>query len=236
MDAIQHVINSLPEYILETLDETGRSQVTGHLEKCPACQAELDAYQTVVDQLALAVPLFSPPETLKHGLVEQFALPAARPRAWTGRLQGILTAPIPAWGLVIATLLLILSIAACLLLWRQNQQLLASHNNDFLVNTLKGTNSAPSASGWIVTSRDGYAGTLIVQGLPPLTTDEQYQLWLYKGTDLVNGGLFQVNNFGYGSVQIFAPEPLNEYSRIGVTVEPEGGSLDPTGAKVLINH
>jgi len=43
-----------------------------------------------------------------------------------------------------------------------------------------------------------------------------------------------VNEEGYGSIVVSSQEqPLISYSDFGVTVEPAGGSLGPTGEKVL---
>jgi anti-sigma-K factor RskA len=34
-------------------------------------------------------------------------------------------------------------------------------------------------------------------------------------------------------VQVVAPQPLDTYSALGITIEPAGGSPAPTGPKVL---
>ena len=46
-------------------------------------------------------------------------------------------------------------------------------------------------------------------------------------------GLFTVDSTGYGQAIVIPIIPFAEVDAIGITVEPEGGSLDPTGANVL---
>ena len=48
-----------------------------------------------------------------------------------------------------------------------------------------------------------------------------------------SGGVFAVNDEGYGVLEVSSPDPLASYSAFGVTIEPEGGSPGPTGDKVL---
>jgi anti-sigma-K factor RskA len=82
-------------------------------------------------------------------------------------------------------------------------------------------------------SKNGEYGTLMVDHLPPLGQDQQYQLWLIKDGKRTSGGVFSVNLDGYGSLWVTSPEWLANYSALGITIEPTGGSPGPTGAKVL---
>ena len=82
-------------------------------------------------------------------------------------------------------------------------------------------------------STDGEHGTLVVDGLPALDEERQYQLWLIEDGQRTSGGVFSVNPEGYGSLWVLSPEPLSGYSAFGITIEPAGGSPGPTGAKVL---
>jgi len=66
-----------------------------------------------------------------------------------------------------------------------------------------------------------------------LTTYKQYQLWLISDGEKANGGVFSVNQEGYGNLLVVSSKPLTEYSAFGITVVPEGGSPGPTGVKVL---
>ncbi len=61
-----------------------------------------------------------------------------------------------------------------------------------------------------------------------------YQFWLIDPSgDRTSGGTFSVDAQGRGWVLIRSPKPLNNFQSVGVTIEPEGGSPAPTGAKMM---
>jgi anti-sigma-K factor RskA len=142
--------------------------------------------------------------------------------------------PLPfAWGLV-GLFIIIALVMSNLLLWRQVSKLQSvSQKPNFQVVALAGTNHAPEARGMLVISASGQSGTLIVDGLPALDVDHQYQLWLIIDDQRTNGGIFSVSRVGYASMWISSPRPLADYTAFGITVEPKGGSPGPTGDKVL---
>jgi anti-sigma-K factor RskA len=234
-----HVIELLPAYALDCLDEEDMLLVTEHLAVCPTCRAELASYQGVADQLAMAVPCNEPPAGLKRRLMAHVqpprpqTIPQPRP-AWWQQLGGALRVlQHPAWG--VASLALILALVASnVLLWQQvNRPGIAPNGQGMRTLALVSTASAPGASGIVVISTDSEYGTLVVDNLPALDKAQQYQLWLIKDETRTSGAVFSVGRDGYGSVPILAPEPLTYYSSFGITVEPTGGSPHPTGAKVL---
>ncbi|MDD5368747.1 MAG: anti-sigma factor [Anaerolineaceae bacterium] len=229
-----HVFDDLAAYALGSLEPQEQQRVSGHLEQCGSCQKELAAYQAVTDQLMLAVPERTPSPDLRARILNQVASqadPILNERvSWIERLKNFLIAPVPAWGLVAALAIIVALIAFNLLGLGGNQTAAA---NDFRVVRLAGTESAAAATGWIVISRDGQAGTLIVQNLPPLGEAQQYQLWLTKDGERKSGAVFSVDSSGYASNWVYSQEPLSEYRQFGITIEPRGGSPGPTGAKVL---
>jgi anti-sigma-K factor RskA len=234
-----HVMDWLPAYALGSLEQEEKAQVETHLRQCSVCQRELQAYQSVVDQLPLTTPLVPPPPRLRQAILHRAAQSAAhRPAApvspaqpsLLGRLRRSLASPIPAWSLVGALVVLIALVA---LTFAQAQRLAVAPSPNFRVIQLAGTSSAPQASAWVVVSDDGRAGTLITEWLPPLPADKEYQLWLVKDGKRTNGGVFWVDDKGYASMWVNTKEPLISFKQFGVTVEPKGGSPAPTGNKVL---
>ena len=73
----------------------------------------------------------------------------------------------------------------------------------------------------------------MVDGLPPLDATHQYQLWLIRDGQRTSGGVFHSYASGYGVLWIHAEQPLVSFDGFGVTVEPSGGSPDPTGDKIM---
>ena len=98
---------------------------------------------------------------------------------------------------------------------------------------LQNTETAPAASGIVIISSDGKNGVLVVDKLQALTENQEYQVWLERDSKETSGGLFAVDEDGYRGLRIDAPESLLTYSSVRVTIEPKGGSRNPTGPEVL---
>lgn len=233
-----HVFELIPAYTLGCLEEGETQVVSAHLEGCARCQAELRSYREVAGQLALGAPQVDAPPGLKEALMERI-LPVARPErafgrgpSWQQRVAGWLQRYSPALAAASLVLVLILG-ASSVALWQQLREVRSEQQLPFQVVALQGDAAAPQATGLIVISRDGRHGTLVVDDLPQLDEERQYQLWLIKDGERASGGVFSVGRNGYGSLWVSSPEPLAEYTGFGVTIEPRGGSPGPTGEKVL---
>lgn len=77
-------------------------------------------------------------------------------------------------------------------------------------------------------------GVLIVQGLPALPEDREYQLWVIDPQQKtpVDAGVFQVSADGQEQFE-FKPKAEVSTGTFAVTVEPKGGVAAPTGQMVL---
>lgn len=232
-----HVTDRILDYVLGCLDVEDDLQVNEHLAGCPACQAELREYEQVMGLLPLAASEYAPPPYVKEQLMRQIRpaaasrLPAAAP-AWQRKFRNVFGKALPAWSL--ASLVLVVALVASnLMLWQRLDRMETLQANTLRTIVLQGTESAPGATGLLVISLDGEHGTLVVDQLAPLDESHQYQLWLTRDGQRVSGGVFSVDENGYGAKWIHAPDPLASYTGFGVTVEPEGGSSGPTGDRVL---
>lgn len=233
-----HVIDLLPAYALGCLDEGEAVQVAEHLAACKGCRAELSSYEAVAEQLALATPLAAPPAGLKRKVMASLQAPSSAPVpaprvAWRRRLAGLLRGAGPAWGL--ATLILAALLFVSNIWWWQRANLEGPMTTPggMQVVAMAGTDATPGATGTLIISGDGEYGTLVVDGLPALDDDRQYQLWLIRDGQRTSGGVFSVNAEGYGALVVSSLEPLSNYPSFGITIEPAGGSPGPTGDKVL---
>ncbi len=229
-----HVLDWLPAYALGSLDADEASHVEDHLLSCWICRSESSAFQNVAEQLSFAVPIATPSPDLKDRLFQRVQLLHPQPRVpvqtvrrpWLERL-------LPIWGL--ASLGLIIALAAFnLSLWqRLNQLEVVTFSGRMRAVPLSSPDAASSATGFVLISADGDNGALIVDGLPPLDADRQYQLWLIRDGQRTSGAIFSTDEKNYGGTRIKAPGSLLEYSAVDVTIEPAGGSHQPTGAVVL---
>ena len=234
-----HVTDQIPAYALDCLDADEAFQVEAHLTVCAACRAELEAYKATAAQLGLAAPQVQPPLRLKASILGRVKEPrvaqagsrqkVGAPEFWIRLYRWAMNTG-PIW--VGVSLLLVIALTASnIVLYRQIQA--QKQNSEFHLVALKGTNNAPGASGIMVISQEGMAGTLIVDGLPTLGQAHQYQLWLMQNGKRTSGGLFYVGQGGYGILAVQSPGSLLSFSSFGITIEPAGGSPGPTGAKVL---
>jgi anti-sigma-K factor RskA len=74
---------------------------------------------------------------------------------------------------------------------------------------------------------------LYVKDFPPLPTDKVYQLWLVHKGQRTSGGLFHVDQDGNGVMIFPIKAPLDQVEIIGITPEPAGGSVTPSGSPIV---
>lgn len=117
---------------------------------------------------------------------------------------------------------------------RNNAIVLAAFgNDDKQEQQFTETNLAPDAAGKIWLSPSASAVALYLKKLPPLPQGQVYQLWLDQNGQIINVGTFEVNQEGR-AWKVFQPEQLKSpVQRVFVTLEPAGGSPQPTGLEVL---
>lgn len=100
---------------------------------------------------------------------------------------------------------------------------------------IAGTKVQPNAYGQMIANPDGNSGVLIVADLAPLSSGKVYQFWLIKNDTPVSAGLFSVDTQGRGLLSVRASEPIGSFDAIGISIEPEGGSPQPTGDIVMLS-
>lgn len=229
-----HVLDLLPAHALGILDPEETSRVEEHLSSCLICRDESQLFQETGAELAFAVPPAAPSPDLKVRLMQRVQGSRPQPRletavpsrSWLERL-------LPAWGLASLFLILVLG-AASLSLWQRLDEVDSFMSpGGMRAIPLEPTDAAPQATGFVLVSADGQDGALVVDGLPPLDEDHEYQLWLIRDGERTSGAIFSTDENSYGGMRIRAPLSLLEYSSVGITIEPAGGSPQPTGERVL---
>ncbi len=114
---------------------------------------------------------------------------------------------------------------------RENQ--LALFSTATQVVALEGTEESPGASGVFYAGRD--ANVLVLHDLQPLPAGQIYELWLIPEEGApVPAGLVQVDEDGHAAATLAAADLAVNYAAIGVSIEPESGSQQPTGPIVLL--
>lgn len=230
----EHISELIPADVLGSLDNDEAELVTSHLIDCPTCRAEAEAYQQIADGLALAAPSVAPPPDLRNRLLESIrptnVSRTAQTESWWAGMVGALRRPVPAWSL--PAILIFLAVA-----WFFLTGLFSSsvpQEGTMKTLTLAATEAASDAQGMLVIGSDGDEGGLVVEDLPALDVDQQYQLWLVdRDGRSASGAIFSVDADGYGTTMVASPLPLTSYAAFCVTIEPAGGSSEPTGQMVL---
>ena len=227
-----HVLESLPAYALGSLDAAEARVIAQHLAACHICRSELNAFQEVAGQLALTAPQAEPSHELKPRLMERIqSLSPSRSRMERWRFAG---PSLPVGAIVGLVLIATLAVSNLLLWQRLNQLEVLAGPLGMRAIALQNTDAAPNASGFVVISADGQNGVLVVDELPAPDAQHEYQLWLVHNGSNTSGAVFSVDESGYRGMRIEALQSLLVYSSVRVTIEPIGGSADPTGEQVLI--
>ena len=230
-----HVLDLLPAHATGNLDAEELQHVEDHLLSCWICRHELSAFQRVADELSLAAPIVVPPADLKDKLMKRVQF--ARSKGWERispprPVRSIRERLLPAWGL--ASLFLIVALATfSFILWQRLNNLEFATALGMRAVPLSATDANLRATGFVVISADGDHGVLVVEGLKPLGDSQQYQLWLIRDGQWSSGAVFSTDEHSYAGTRIRALRSLLEYSEVDITIEPAGGSPQPTGRQVL---
>lgn len=229
----EHIIEQLPDYALGILSAEENRHIERHVDTCALCQRELTTFEAIAGELAFAVPAVEPSTGLEARLMDAAARTpqqSATPgRSWWETLKALFAHPVPAWSLGAVAVTLIAILFA---VW-SSQPSAPTIPDGIQTIAMVGTTAAPEASGLLVIDPTSNKGTLIVEDLPALDSEHQYQLWVIRDGTRISGAIFSVDETGYSTIEVTSPRPLSEYSAFGITIEPFGGSPGPTGDKVL---
>ncbi len=243
----EHVLDYLPAYTLNALEEEELRRVDAHLEHCLDCSLALADYQEVTTRLVVLFAPAAPPIALRRRIlagVRRHARPRLHPVDVVRRHPTLVAAAsMAALLLLIVTASLFWAMARLTSVEEQNQRLsqavIQQRSTAYMVAypgttpfiLTSGLRGGPSAV--LLGSRDRDWGLLVALSMPPLEKGEVYQLWLMYGGQSFDGGTFTVDETGYGQLSLRLSEPLGAYQWARITVEPVGGSPKPTNSPLL---
>ncbi|MFI8346877.1 anti-sigma factor domain-containing protein [Streptomyces sp. NPDC085596] len=225
-------------YVLDALPPGERAAFENHLAACAACREEAAQLMDAVVGLAEATAL--PPDD------------AARARVLAGIRNTRQETP-PA-QVSHARRLLPWALAACLaaavaggsVAWWQHEEARdarrAALQQERRTASLADVVTAPDATvrtgelsngaqAGVVVSRRQQKAAFIAAGLPALGGGKVYQLWYADNGTFRSGGLLSGTGGRQGRVLL---GPLGRATAVGITVEPAGGSKQPTAAPLAV--
>lgn len=251
-------------YALDAVTDSERKQVEAYVASDPEARLRLDEMMRTAAALPYASEPLDPPPALKRTLMDRvnadaekrFASPAPiQASGWSRFIESILPRLFPqavtvfslfialavgAWGLSLLNELKGLQAQTAQLQEQVAQQrevlaLLTSPNAQTFV--VIGTDHQPDSHGKLIADSETGSAVLVVAGLQPLEAGKIYEFWLIKGdTPPVAAGIFEVNEEGKAILNVSHAVTPGSYNAIGVSVEPEGGSEQPTGAIVMLSE
>jgi anti-sigma-K factor RskA len=233
-------------YALDALDAGERDRFERHMERCPRCQDEVRRMSQAATALAMAAAADTP-AGLKDRVLTAVAVTPQLPPETTperrepsrdaaprsSRLYPRLVTAVAAVAIVVAAVL------GGLLATTQHQLDTAQARNQQIAAVL----AAPDAQ--IVTSpvTGGGTATVVVSrtedtlvftssGLPELAPAEVYELWLIGTGGARPAGL--VPEASAGRTAPVLASGLKTGDKLGMTVEPSGGTSSPTTTPILV--
>ena len=251
-------------YALGALTESERAQVEVYINSYPEAKRRLDEMIRTTSALPYAVESVDPSAALKKKLMDRvkadsrarFASPRQAPADSWSRLLDFFR-PRAGNRLSNAVALLSLFIALGLGAWGLSlrnkmvslQTEIASLRQELSVQrvvlaqvtspqartfAISGTEHQPQAHGQLIEDSKTGSVTFIVSDLKPLESGFIYEFWLIKDNTLVPAGLFKVDEHGQAILQVAQNVPPDSFNAIGVSIEPQGGSQQPTGDIVML--
>jgi len=241
MTYYQHVPfrENIPAYALGALDAEDVAALEAHLRTCASCRDELAAYRATSDSLPMTLPPQRPSAALRRRLEGRLpsAQKATRPRlSWSfGRV---------AMGIAIVLLLAlnVFSILQVRALQSQQVQLMDQIQNGQMAlamlsypNTETFPINEASVTGSLLLDKEYNNAVLILRGLPSITDEQTYQLWLIASNgERTSAGLVRPQtDLPFISEPIYSTQDLSNFVGIGMTIEPAGGSGHPTGLQIF---
>jgi predicted RNase H-like nuclease (RuvC/YqgF family) len=101
---------------------------------------------------------------------------------------------------------------------------------------LPGTETQPQAEGHLLFDPETNVAILFVDDMPTLTQGQVYQVLLIRDDGHDTAETFAVDVSGQQALIVHAQAPLNTFTSVGVSIEPEGGSPQRTGDVILLGQ
>ncbi|WP_195210303.1 anti-sigma factor [Actinomarinicola tropica] len=219
-------------YALDALEPDERARFEAHLAGCPDCAADIDELRGTAGELAGATAVEPPPE-LRSRVLAAAATTPQEPRELARAGGGRATSGSrPLVPLAAAAVLLLVALAAGLVARdavvdrdRATDLLAVLAAPDVELVTLE--SAGPPGAVRVAWSASTDGAVVIGSDLPDPGDDRVYELWSLGRDGPTSAGLLEPDTEGRLERRVALPvEPVDGW---GITIEPAGGSPQPTG-------
>jgi anti-sigma-K factor RskA len=228
-------------YALDALDDDEREVFEQHLQSCAECAQEVRGLRETAAELSHLNEV-SPPPSLRTAVLGAVAqsrpLPPLVDSAGRGNVRQLRRSRSQTlWqGVAAACALIAIAVSA----WGYSEHRQVTSARSSVVQSLLAapdvratTTAMKQGQGTLIYSRSEHRLVLIGRGMPVLPANQTYQLWMMTETgEPISGGLFRPDQAG--NVEVPASGNLDAVDRMGVSVEPAGGSAQPTPSTVQV--
>jgi anti-sigma-K factor RskA len=225
-------------YALDALDDGEREAFERHASSCDPCREEVESLRRTALRLADAAAV-APPERLRSRVLAQARVtPQVRDTIGTRPRHEEPAAVRSRLWLAAAAVLAVVALGAGGLAWTQYRAAEAARTEAGRIDAVV---TDPGAR--LVQQRlaGGGTATMVVAGsravlggagMPALSADRTYQLWVIRGTRITSAGLGPAGSDGSGRWSRLV-DGVQRGDVLAVSVEPDGGSAQPTTTPVV---
>lgn len=210
---MKHVVDSLPEYLSNDLTPEEAREVEAHLTSCASCRAELRRLHETFAAMVEGLP--------------QRDTDTSSAAAWDGVQKRIRKPYVfhALWQPLVVAASLLLVFASVWWSVSKQQNLLQTQAEQQLVSRWLARQDVrvyalpPQGEkllGSVLVLPNGRALFVLAQ---PLSTDKTYQAWGHRGGKQTSLGVFKTTVFEVS---------YSGFETVGVSLEPTGGSVQPT--------
>lgn len=231
---------NIPAFALGALDEGECTPIRQHLRSCAECSELLASYSTVPAALNAAVEEAAVPSGFTERLLERASAPAPEPRRFKLRRGAVLLSSRAGWAAAAACLVLALLSGGWA--WKVTGELAEQREYDAKMAALMARPDVtavnlsavePAARGRLYLSPERDEAVIMLSRLPRLPEGRVYQVWLISRQGRQSAGTYVP--LDDGSIRLYLGRGVwnSSLTAVGVTVEPEGGSLVPSTPRII---
>ncbi|MFC6880636.1 anti-sigma factor [Actinomadura yumaensis] len=219
-------------YALDALTDTERRRFERHLPSCPTCAGQVTGFAETTARLALAAA-HRPPGALRGRVMAEITRTRQTPPPLGRRLPSHRVRGLSRLAAAACLVLALISGGAALRLHGSAQDARALNRQVTAVMTAPDARTSTvraqgTATVTLVSSRSLNKAVVTTARLRPLPSARTYQMW-WLGPTVRSAGTLNPS----GKPRPVVTTGLGDAQRFGLTIEPAGGSPQPTTPPVL---